>query len=82
MTTIFGGQKCVGTIYYNSKSEYNRCALPRISLKVGEKDLKERKEEIEEELRKEEEIEEKIKNYQKQQQKRSRRLEDNLVERE
>ena len=53
----------------NSKSEYNRCALPRISLKVGEKDLKERKEEIEEELRKEEEIEEKIKNYKKQQKK-------------
>ena len=30
----------------NSKSEYNRCALPRLGTKLGERDIRERKEEI------------------------------------
>ena len=28
----------------NSRSEYNRCALPRLATKMGEKEMKERKE--------------------------------------
>ena len=36
----------------NSKAEFNHCALPRLGLKMGEKDFKERKKELlEEEIR-------------------------------
>ena len=44
----------------NSRSEYNRCALPRLQVKLGEKELKERREEEAEKDRKDEELEKKI----------------------
>ena len=44
----------------NSKSEYNRCALPRLSTKLGENEFKEWKKESLEEKKKEEELEGKI----------------------
>ena len=44
----------------NSKSEYNRCALPRLTTRLGEKDFEEWREEKIEEKRKEEELERKI----------------------
>ena len=44
----------------NSKSEYNRCALPRITTKLGEKEFNSWKEEQLLEKQKEEEIEKKI----------------------
>ena len=49
----------------NSKSEYNRCALPRLGLKMGESEYKEKKREEEEDLRREEELENKIKEMRK-----------------
>ena len=44
----------------NSKSEYNRCALPRLTARLGEKDLEKWREEDREEMEKEATIEEKI----------------------
>ena len=44
----------------NSKIEYNRCALPRLTLKLGDKNVKELEKDIEEEKRKEEVLERKI----------------------
>ena len=44
----------------NSKSEYNRCALPRLTARLGEKDLEKWREEDREEIEKEATIEEKI----------------------
>ena len=49
----------------NSKVEYNRCQIPRIAIKMGEKEVKERKieidNEIENETKKDQDLEEKIK---------------------
>ena len=44
----------------NSKAEYNRCSIPRLSTKMGEKELKKWREEDKIELEKEASIEEKI----------------------
>ena len=44
----------------NNKSEYNRCALPRLTTKLGEKDLEKWREEDKRELALEASIEEKI----------------------
>ena len=44
----------------NNKSEYNRCALPRLTCKLGEKDLEKWRQEDKLELAKEATIEEKI----------------------
>ena len=41
----------------NSKSEFNRCQIPRIAIKMGEKEVKERKEELEKEMENETERE-------------------------
>ena len=44
----------------NSKAEYNRCALPRLTTKLGDKDFEAWKVEKQEEKKKEEELERKI----------------------
>ena len=44
----------------NKKAEYNRCALPRLTAKLGEKELDKWREEDREEMEKEATIEEKI----------------------
>ena len=44
----------------NSKGEYNRCALPRLGLKIGTKEYSTAKEDEEREEEKERNIEEKI----------------------
>ena len=44
----------------NSKAEFNRCALPRLGLKMGDTEFKERRKEQDEERRKDEILEEKI----------------------
>jgi hypothetical protein len=44
----------------NNKSEYNRCALPRLTARLGEKDLEKWREGDREEMEKEATIEEKI----------------------
>ena len=45
----------------NSKSEYNRCALPRLTTKIGDKEFTDwRKEKLDEKERKDEELESKI----------------------
>ena len=44
----------------NSKSEYNRCALPRLATKIGENDYKKWEENNKEEKEKEKELENKI----------------------
>ena len=44
----------------NNKAEYNRCALPRLTCKLGEKDLEKWRQEDKLELAKEATIEEKI----------------------
>jgi hypothetical protein len=44
----------------NNKAEYNRCALPRLTAKLGEKDLDKWREEDRREMEKEATIEEKI----------------------
>ena len=44
----------------NSKAEFNRCAIPRIGLKMGDNEYKEKAKEEMEEKRKEEELEKKI----------------------
>jgi hypothetical protein len=52
----------------NSKSEYNRCALPRLGTKLGERETREKREEVEEEEKREQELEEKIRNLRKERQ--------------
>ena len=49
----------------NSKAEFNRCAIPRLGLKMGEKEYKEKGKELKEEEEKEAQIEEKIKQLRK-----------------
>ena len=44
----------------NSRSEYNRCALPRLTTKLGEEEFSAWKSELQEEKMKEEELERKI----------------------
>ena len=44
----------------NNKSEYNRCAIPRLTAKLGERELQNWREEDKEELEREASIEEKI----------------------
>ena len=44
----------------NAKAEYNRCALPRLTAKLGEKDLEKWRKEDKAEMEKEASIEEKI----------------------
>ena len=41
----------------NSKSEYNRCSLPRLTAKMGKREINRFKKELEEEKRKEEALE-------------------------
>ena len=41
----------------NSKSEYSRCALPRLGLKFGGKSFKDREDDLQKEKEKEEQIE-------------------------
>ena len=54
-------QKARKTSYIlNAKSEYNRCALPRLTAKLGEKELERWRKEDKEEMRKEASLEEKI----------------------
>ena len=63
----------------NNKSEYNRCALPRLTAKLGERELQTWREEDKQELEKEATIEEKIRLRKKERAKRraqaSRRME-------
>ena len=49
----------------NNKAEYNRCALPRLTAKLGEKDLDKWRESDRQEMAKEASIEEKIRNRKK-----------------
>ena len=53
----------------NSKSEYNRCALPRLSLQLGDKQFKDKLKEDEEDRKKEEDFERKIRDMRKEQNK-------------
>ena len=53
-------QKERGHNLMNNKSEYNRCALPRLTAKLDEKDMEKWREYDREELEKEATIEEKI----------------------
>ena len=62
----------------NSKSEYNRCAIPRLTSKIGEHEYKKWEEDDREEKRKEEMIEEKVRMLRKERNKSRRR--DNLEE--
>ena len=41
----------------NSRSEFNRCSLPRLTVKLGERELKEVTEKLKEEQRKEDRLE-------------------------
>ena len=50
----------------NSRTEYNRCSLPRIRAQVGEQDMKEYNEELKKEKMEEEKIEKLIINLRKQ----------------
>ena len=49
----------------NSRAEYNRCSLPRLSTKLGEKDFKKWEEERDEDLKREEILENKIREMKK-----------------
>ena len=49
----------------NSKSEYNRCSLPRLTAKMGEYEVKKFKKELEEEKRRDEELANQIKQLRK-----------------
>ena len=57
-----------GHTILNSRSEYNRCALPRLGTKLGERETREKRQEVEEEERKEQELEERIRNLGKERQ--------------
>ena len=59
-------QEAKDHIILNSKSEYNRCALPRLTTKLGEYEFEEKKKEEQEEKRKDEELERKIRILRKQ----------------
>ena len=50
----------------NSKAEYNRSAVPRLTTKIGEKQYKKWEKEAEKDIEKNEELEEKIRNLRKQ----------------
>ena len=50
----------------NSKAEYNRSAVPRLTTKIGEKQYKKWEKEAEKDIEKHEELEEKIRNMSKQ----------------
>ena len=50
----------------NSRSEYNRCSLPRISTQIGEQEYKKYNEELLAEKKQEEELEQMIRNIRKQ----------------
>ena len=50
----------------NSKSEYNRCALPRLTTKLGAEEFEEWKKELKEEKLKEEDLDKKIRVLRKQ----------------
>ena len=49
----------------NGKSEFNRCSLPRIGLKLGDKEFKKMEREEKEELAKELKLEQKLKELKK-----------------
>jgi hypothetical protein len=49
----------------NSRAEYNRCAIPRITTKIGDTNYKRYEKEIEQEKEKEEKLEEKIRQMRK-----------------
>ena len=49
----------------NSRSEYNRCSLPRLSTRLGDKEYKKYEKELEEEVRKEETLENRIREMRK-----------------
>ena len=49
----------------NSKSEYNRCAIPRLTLKMGDKEMKITSRQREEEMKKEEDLMAKIRGLRK-----------------
>jgi hypothetical protein len=53
-------QKKRGHTIMNNKAEYNRCALPRLTAKLGEKDLEKWRKEDREEMEREATLEEKI----------------------
>ena len=53
-------QKERGNFLMNNKAEYNRCALPRLTAKLGEKELGKWREEDRAEMEREASIEEKI----------------------
>ena len=53
-------QKARNQMIMNDKSEYNRCALPRLTTRLGEKELKKWREEDKIEMKKKATIEEKI----------------------
>ena len=53
-------------IVLNSRSEYNRCSLPRLSAQIGDKEYEEYSKELEMEKEQEEKLEQQIKNLRKQ----------------
>ena len=55
----------------NSKSEFNRCSLPRLTVKLGDREMSELAEKMKIEQRKEDQLEKEIKEMKKQSQKRS-----------
>ena len=59
----------------NSRAEYNRCAVPRLTTKIGEKDYKKWERKNEEEREKEEILEEKIRTLRKNRNKERRNIE-------
>ena len=50
-----------GHVILNSKAEYNRCALPQLTIKMGEKTVKEMETDLKAELKKEKLLEDMIK---------------------
>ena len=56
----------------NSKSEYNRCALPRLGLQLGEKEFKERREQERQDEEREQEMEQRIRELKKKHQNKTR----------
>ena len=53
-------QKARNQLIMNDKSEYNRCALPRLTTRLGEKELSKWREEDKKEMEREATLEEKI----------------------
>ena len=60
----------------NSKSEYNRCAIPRLASKMGENEYKRRAKEEKEEKMREEEIQAKVRKMRKERNRRRRKDDD------